>query len=113
MKNIVLSIVFAVSIFVVEGQTYTGNLYCETQAQVDQFLIDYPTVTSFDGYLYVQCNVDSGDPITNLDAFSNLTYVESLKVERCPGIPFSLAGLSTLNEVYSAYFEGFYDFSGV
>ncbi|MFZ4633927.1 MAG: T9SS type A sorting domain-containing protein [Saprospiraceae bacterium] len=47
------------------------NLTLTTQAQVDNFVVQYPACTIIQGTVLVQ----SGDAITNLNALSNLTFV--------------------------------------
>ncbi len=47
-----------------------GNISFSTQAQIDNFIIQYPTCTEIDGNVYI-----SGADITNLAGLSNITSI--------------------------------------
>jgi len=52
------------------AQCPTGDVVLNTQAQVDQFIIDYPTCTTITGNLTVQ-----GNNITNISGLSNIEHI--------------------------------------
>jgi uncharacterized repeat protein (TIGR01451 family) len=55
MKTLLSFLVFIGLAFSSFSQTCTGNFTLETQAAVDQFIIDNPTCTTIDGDLHIMC----------------------------------------------------------
>ena len=80
---------------------FTGNAQCPgtpvtltTQAQVDNFIIMYPTCTEVNVSITV-----NGNNITNLNGLSNLTSItKSLFVKDCPSLN-NLTGLTNLSNI--------------
>lgn len=71
-----------------------GNVTLTTQAQVNQFAIDYPNCTQINGYLTI-----GGNNITNVNALSNLTStVGSLDITANPLLT-DISGLSNITSV--------------
>ncbi len=56
-----------------KAQCPTSNVTMTTQAEVDQFLTDYPNCTTIVGGVVLEINDDGTDPITSLAALSNIT----------------------------------------
>ncbi len=81
------------------AQVCNGNFAFDTQAELDQFVIDNPACTTIDGNVYIlQNDVLPGDEITNVNALNNITEIlGSLIIERTD-VPtvLSLSGLSNL-----------------
>lgn len=76
------------------SQCPPGNITLTTQAQVNQFAIDYPNCTQINGYLTV-----GGSNITNLNGLSNLTStVGSLDITQNPLLT-DISGLSNITSV--------------
>jgi hypothetical protein len=78
------------------GQCPEGNVSFTTQAQVSQFLIDYPNCTEIQGNLNI-----SGNNITSLSPLSNLTSISgSLSIFNTTSLNFNgLNGLHNLTSV--------------
>ena len=79
--------------------TYTecpsGDVTLSTQADVDQFLIDYPTCAVIGGILTIDDN--GTDPITNLGGLQNIETVYGLAIKNTTLSDFS--GLATLETI--------------
>ena len=66
-----------------------------TQAEIDNFLIDYPNCTEIEEYV----SIWSGDDIVNLDGLSNIVSIGGwLNISSCP-ILENIDGLSNLSHV--------------
>src|SRR5690606_9947078 len=69
-----------------------GDIILSTQAEVDQFIIDYPNCAVIPGALNIN---DSGvDPIINLDGLHNIQMVNGLYLQNTTFTDFS--GLDAL-----------------
>lgn len=75
-----------------------GDVYIGSQAEADQFLIDYPNCTEINGSLLFQVNSGSSD-LVDLTPFSNITSVlGSLQFNNNQELE-SIAGLENLTSV--------------
>ena len=87
---VMLTLLFA---FQAKAQCPPGNVVLNTQAEVDQFIIDYPNCTEINGYIAISANV------TNLDGLSNITTItNSIDAENATSLS-DISGLSNLTSV--------------
>ncbi|MCW4470882.1 T9SS type A sorting domain-containing protein [Flavobacterium sp. MFBS3-15] len=93
MKNFLLLTAMTVT-FAINAQCPTGELNFTTQAQVDNFIIQYPNCTEVDGDIGI-----SGNNITNLEGLSNLVSISGALEIRNTGNLASLNGLENLVSV--------------
>lgn len=70
MRNMALSFVALFFLVNIQAQCPSGNVTLSTQAQVNQFIIDYPNCTVVNGNLTI-----NGADIVNLNGLSNLVQV--------------------------------------
>ena len=94
MRKTLLYLIFTL----ISVNSWSQNQYFfDSQESVDQFLIDNPNLTELDGSLYIDDQAET--PITNLDAFSNLTkVVGTIKIRNNPNLQ-SLSGLDNVHLV--------------
>lgn len=72
-KNAIIAIfIILLAFFNANAQCPPGDVVLKSQAQVDQFLIDWPNCSQISGYLTIE-----GPDINNLTPLSNLTTVEN------------------------------------
>lgn len=77
----------------VKAQCPTGDVTLSSQAQVDQFKIDYPNCTKINGYLGIHGSV------ANLNGLSNITTITgSLDISNTTALT-DISGLSNLTSV--------------
>lgn len=80
----------------ISPQCPPGNVTLETQAQVNQFIVDYPNCTTINGYLGIG---GSASDITNVNALSNLTHITgSLDITQNPLLT-NITGLSNVTSI--------------
>lgn len=60
------------------AQCPAGNVFLDTQASVDNFIVQYPNCTSIDGLLKIQ---GLNSTISNFDGLQNITHTKGLHVE--------------------------------
>lgn len=60
------------------AQCPSGNVFLDTQASVDNFIVQYPNCTSIDGLLKIQ---GLNSTISNFNALQNITQTKGLHVE--------------------------------
>lgn len=88
------TIAMSLFVFKANAQCPPGNVTFSTQAQVDQFAVDYPFCTQINGYMTV-----SGSNISNLNGLSNLaSTVGSLDITQNPLLT-DISGLSNITSV--------------
>ena len=78
--------------------TFDGYLQFNSQAEVNQFIIDYPNCTSINGRLIIGTNSTSN--ISDLTPFQNLTSTKGLLIQNIQAT--SLNGLHNINIVTDA-----------
>ncbi|MEL6810012.1 MAG: T9SS type A sorting domain-containing protein [Bacteroidota bacterium] len=94
MKNKLLFLSFFVISLLSFGQCPTTFPDFTTQAQVDDFIIQYPDCTEIDGYLSI-----TGNDITNLNGFSNITEIGfALMVSNADAL-VNFEGLNTVETI--------------
>ncbi len=87
--------------FKANAQCPTGNVTLTTQAQVDQFIIDYPNCTQITGYLAI--GVTSGTSnITDLSPLNNLISIGSF-IQVSNTSLTNLGGLNNLTSIGTAF----------
>lgn len=93
MKNFLLFTVIAFTL-AAKAQCPNGELDFTTQAQVDNFIIQYPNCTAIDGDIQV-----SGNNITNLEGLSNIVSISgALEIRNANNLD-NLDGLENLVSV--------------
>ena len=93
MKQIVFSILFLFFSFCLVGQCPTRNINFSTQAQVDEFLIEYPNCRDFPGRININGSVE------NLNGLSNITSIGgSLVISNIQNLK-SFKGLENLTSI--------------
>lgn len=90
-----LLLAFTLPVFTQDCPSGTGQIYFETQAEVNQFIIDFPNCNRLEMQLLI--NDDSGEEITDLSPFNNLESVRGLSL-RSIGDPL-IGGFSKLTEI--------------
>lgn len=75
------------------AQCPQGNVFLNTQADVDNFAIDYPNCTEFQHTLTI-----SG-LMSNLNGLNNLQFVAYIEIYFCPNL-LNLTGLNNLQTTY-------------
>ena len=93
MKAIFTTFLLAFGLVVVQAQCPTGNVYLNTQTEVDAFGVSWPSCTDFPDTLTI-----NGDDITNLLGLSGLMSVGNLTIE-VNGSLTSLTGLENLSSI--------------
>ncbi len=116
MKRIYYSlfVVFFVTSTSIAQTTCSGGQF-QTQADVDAFGVQFSDCNSIE-YLEIFLNADDMDPISNLDAFSNVEYVGFLSINDqgiYPNTYVSLQPFSNLTSVGDAVFTTVHDFTGL
>jgi uncharacterized repeat protein (TIGR01451 family) len=95
-----LSLFFSFFIpFVLDAQICTGDFIFNTQAELDQFLIDHPTCNSVEGSIYIGLFESETDPILNFDALANINTISGI--------------LSIKDKEDYSYIDEVIDFSGL
>jgi hypothetical protein len=93
MKKLILFISLIISI-AVSAQTYNGNITLSSQQEVDDFVINYPGITSVNGNLTI--GTTSGlSNITNLNGIQNLASVNAFFIQYTQLT--NITGFSNLN----------------
>ncbi len=79
MKKITTLISLFFTSMVVFAQCPPGNVVLTTQAQVNQFAVDYPSCTIINGYLQIGAGntTTPGSDITNLTSLGNITTINN------------------------------------
>ena len=107
MKNITLTLIFTL-LFTYIGISQSclpGYNRFFTQAEIDDFLVNFPNCTSIEGNLVIW-ELDAGS-ITNLDAFQNITEVQGFLQVRGNVQLENIDGLSNLKNVRDhVYLQG-------
>ena len=89
---------FTLTAFYANAQCPTGDQLFLTQAQVDNFIVQYPNCTQFTGEVFIG-EFNANSDITNLQGFQNITKVTGqLKIEFNDNL-VDLSGLNNLNTV--------------
>jgi hypothetical protein len=83
--------------FKANAQCPSGDITLNTQAEVDQFIIDYPNCTEMAGQLFIGVSAGSSD-IIDLNPLSNLTSVDFLAIWNNIKLT-SLSPLSNLSQI--------------
>ena len=82
----------------INAQCPPGDVNLTTQAQVNQFIIDYPNCTQTTGRLFIGVNPGSVSNITDLSPLNNLTSVGRLAIQYTSSLT-NLNGLSNLTNI--------------
>ncbi|MEZ4849181.1 MAG: hypothetical protein R3B93_11300 [Bacteroidia bacterium] len=110
MKKLIAFLPAILFFFHLFGQCPTGNLLLSTQAEIDNFPINYPNCTSTFNSLEI-----NGNSITNLQGLSSLQTVGDLTIKNNPNLT-SLSGLDNLQSTFVFLFrnnDSISDFSGL
>ena len=96
MRHNLLSVVLFFFCSITYGQCPTTSVILTTQAEVDAFIIDYPSCTQLDEIL----QITNGTDIVNLNGLSNLISISGyLEISNNPLLD-DLTGLNGLESVY-------------
>lgn len=94
MKKIYALVVCFTAVLSVKAQCPTGELSFSAQAQIDNFIIQYPDCTLIDGDIII-----TGNSIVNLNGLQNLVSVTgALEIRNNPALT-NLSGLQNLQSV--------------
>ena len=77
--------------------TNNGYLQFNSQAEINNFIIDYPNCTSIDGKLVIGTNFGSQNDITDLSAFQNVVSTKGLLIQNTKAT--NLEGLNNVSIV--------------
>lgn len=80
----------------ISAQCPPGDIYLNTQGQVDNFLINYPNCTDFPGSMDIGTDFSG---ITNLNGLQNLNSIGGDLIIRLADLLTSLTGLNSLNTI--------------
>jgi len=98
-KEIIIGIILLMIPFLGKAQCPSGDILLETQAQVDQFVSDYPNCASISGSLRIE-----GEDITNLTFLKSIESVGGqLLIENTSVSEISLDRLKEVNGTFSIY----------
>ena len=93
MKNKLLSVIILIN-FVVFSQCPTGDLLFETQAELDQFIIDYPNCKEINGRLIVQSSlINNFSPLSNIEVINGTLIIQNIENI------YDLSGFTNLTQV--------------
>ena len=103
-KNI-FSLLLILYISTLHSQCPGGSVYLNSQTDVDNFIIDYPSCTEINGNLQIYGSSNT-DKISNLSGLTNIESITGLLSFNSFSTNININGLNNLKTTYEFSFSG-------